>query len=112
MALHKKISAGIASAATISSAFSTIGYDRVLVQAPGTYTVYVQGSQDGTTYKRLYVYSGASANVGAYMADFNTSGGEGLAECNVAANMNYVRLQLGSAATADKTAYVHVINSK
>jgi hypothetical protein len=111
MSLHKRFPVAIASAATSSDVFNTVGFDRVLIEAPGTYTVYVQGSQDGVTYSRLGLMTGASASVGQYLADFNAYNGTGIHECAVAANMNYVKLEIGTAASAAKTAYIHVINS-
>lgn len=76
MSLHKRISVGIASAATLSSAFSTVGYSKVLIEAPGTYSVYIQGSEDDSTYERLWDYSGASATVGIYSVNKTSNKGK------------------------------------
>lgn len=110
--LHKAITVNIASAATLSSAFSTEGYDKVIIGSPGTYTVYVHGSYDDSTYYRIAVMTGASASVSHYLADFNTLNGVGAAECNACAGLKYVKLNIGTAASAAKTATIHLINTR
>ena len=109
MAGHKRISVSLANGGTSTSGVPIQGWNGVAIQVPASYVVYVQGSHDDSTYQRLAHFTGASAAAAEWVADYNaTNGGNYMVDCAPAGGLNYIKLEVGTAASAAKTCYVHV----
>jgi len=113
--IHKRLALTLSSAATSTDGVSIKGWSKIALQVPGSYVVYVQGSQDDVTYNRLMHFTvptapSAFSNYADYFrVDYNRlCGGNGMIACPPAEGLNYVKLEVGTAASADMTCYVHV----
>lgn len=106
---HKRIPVTLATGGTSTSGIKIQGWNGVAIQMPASFVVYVQGSHDDTTYQRLAHFTGVTATANYWVADYNaTTGGNYMVECLPAAGLNYIKLEVGTAASVSYTAYVHV----
>jgi len=114
--IHKAFTLTFVSGASISSAFETLGYSNVSIEAPtfaalgaANANTYVQVCDTATgTFRDLHDMGSYSSTSGVRPWEIPQNGGNFVAICRPLVGYNYAKVRLGTAATGAIDFRVHV----